>query len=415
MSTITSDFHLTEPELSPRAGERRGVLVAFILLFFALSWFTLTASFLRLSEPSMALDSWIRQISHASYYLSIVFSSVIGSILAKRMKRRSLLLGWMLAGVVLSFVSAALVDLTEWQLLTVSILLGSAFGVGMPACLALFADLVRLEVRGTTSGAIFLASNLIIAILAIALEGFEPRFLILVAGVWRAIGASLFLFFMPREKLESETKKSVSFVFIRNRRFLLYFIPWLAFCLVDFFENPIRQSLFTEIAPLASVLGLAIGSASAIVGGVVADRIGRKIPILYSFVSIGLAYAVLSFAPHSASVVYFYTVINGIAWGILTSIFILTLWGDLSQFSDREEYYAIGNAPFFLAAIIELAVMPYASFIQEGTAFSLAVFFLFLAILPLIYAPETLPEKRIKEMELKGYLEKAKKLKEKHV
>ncbi len=48
------------------------------------------------------------------------------------------------------------------------------------------------------------------------------------------------------------------------------------------------------------------------------------------------------------------------------------------------------------------------------TAFSLASFFLFVAVLPLMYANETLSEKRVKEMELKSYLEKAKKVKDKY-
>lgn len=35
---------------------------------------------------------------------------------------------------------------------------------------------------------------------------------------------------------------------------------------------------------------------------------------------------------------------------------------------------------------------------------------MFLAVLPLVYAPETLPEKHMKERELKNYLDKAKKI-----
>ena len=38
---------------------------------------------------------------------------------------------------------------------------------------------------------------------------------------------------------------------------------------------------------------------------------------------------------------------------------------------------------------------------------------LFLAVLPLVYAPETLPEKTMKDRELKKYLEKAQKIVEK--
>jgi F0F1-type ATP synthase membrane subunit b/b' len=49
-----------------------------------------------------------------------------------------------------------------------------------------------------------------------------------------------------------------------------------------------------------------------------------------------------------------------------------------------------------------------------GTTFSLAAFFLFLAVVPLMYAPETLPEKKVRERELRDYLEKAKKTKEKY-
>ncbi len=49
-----------------------------------------------------------------------------------------------------------------------------------------------------------------------------------------------------------------------------------------------------------------------------------------------------------------------------------------------------------------------------STAFTIASFFLFLAILPLIYTDETLPEKKMKERELKNYLEKAQNIRDKY-
>jgi accessory gene regulator protein AgrB len=39
--------------------------------------------------------------------------------------------------------------------------------------------------------------------------------------------------------------------------------------------------------------------------------------------------------------------------------------------------------------------------------FSFASFFLFIAVLPLFYAPETLAEKKIRELELKNYAKRA--------
>jgi hypothetical protein len=59
-------------------------------------------------------------------------------------------------------------------------------------------------------------------------------------------------------------------------------------------------------------------------------------------------------------------------------------------------------------------VVPFAGDIKAVTAFSLASFFLFVAVLPLMYAPETLPEKKIKDRELRDYLEKAKRTKDKY-
>ena len=47
------------------------------------------------------------------------------------------------------------------------------------------------------------------------------------------------------------------------------------------------------------------------------------------------------------------------------------------------------------------------------TIFSFASVFLFLAVLPLIYAPETLPEKNMKERELKTYIKKAQQIAQK--
>jgi hypothetical protein len=111
---------------------------------------------------------------------------------------------------------------------------------------------------------------------------------------------------------------------------------------------------------------------------------------------------------------YFYTAVDGIAWGILMVTFLLTIWGDLSQFGGREKYYVIGAAPFHLTRAMEPLLTSYATQIPANAAFSLASLFLFIAVLPLLYAPETLPEKKIELRRLKGYIEQAKKTREKH-
>jgi len=80
----------------------------------------------------------------------------------------------------------------------------------------------------------------------------------------------------------------------------------------------------------------------------------------------------------------------------------------------KEKYYLIGVLPFLISSYIQILFTPYAELIDVSAAFSLASFFLFLAVLPLLYAPETLPERKIKLRQLRKYVEKAKKVKEKH-
>jgi hypothetical protein len=70
----------------------------------------------------------------------------------------------------------------------------------------------------------------------------------------------------------------------------------------------------------------------------------------------------------------------------------------------------LGGLPYLLSGFLSILIEPYASAIPTTAAFSLASFFLFVAVLSLMYAPETLPEKAIKDRELKSYLEKAQKL-----
>jgi hypothetical protein len=89
-------------------------------------------------------------------------------------------------------------------------------------------------------------------------------------------------------------------------------------------------------------------------------------------------------------------------------LFILTIWGDLAQQKSGEKYYFIGILPYLLSNLTRLFFGTYiSSNVIEGTVFSFASFFLFVAILPLIYAPETISEKILKNLDLNNYVNKA--------
>ena len=80
----------------------------------------------------------------------------------------------------------------------------------------------------------------------------------------------------------------------------------------------------------------------------------------------------------------------------------------------KEKFYLIGVLPFVVSSYIQILFTPYAKLIDISAAFSLASLFLFLAVFPILLAPETLPEKKIELKRLRKYVEKAKKIREKH-
>jgi len=130
---------------------------------------------------------------------------------------------------------------------------------------------------------------------------------------------------------------------------------------------------------------------------------------------LGIGYAILGIFPDHPISPDLFTLVGSIAWGMFGAVFLMALWGDLAEDMAPEKFYAIGGLPYLLTGFLDILIAPYISeLILPPVIFSFASFFLFLAVLPLMYAPETLPEKKIKERELKKYIEKAKKIREKY-
>jgi MFS family permease len=183
------------------------------------------------------------------------------------------------------------------------------------------------------------------------------------------------------------------------------------FSLINWIEVPIVKTVFGEgFFVLITFAEVAISGIFAFVGGLISDLVGRKRIIILGFVMLGIEYAVLSFFRGVAISGYVYVFLDGISWGLFSVAFFIVLWGDLAKEGVKEKYYVIGGLPYLLSGFLQVVVGQYIESINVSTAFSLASFFLFLAILPLIYAPETLPEKRIQERQIKKYAEEAKKV-----
>jgi len=399
---------------------KRGFLVITILFVSVFGWYYMTLHMINSILSGLDMTNTHNLAVWATFYVSIIGSSILGTFLSNKVGRLKFLYTWTALGVVISFLPALLTNVTLLQVWSMSLLLGASFGLGIPSCLAYFADCTAVENRGRIGGITFLIANISVPLLTIL---FSPPFDLATISVIFALlrGMGLIVFFQkPEKQPSSQITTSVSFVSIlRDRTFLLYFVAWFMFPLVDRFERVLVDNHLLEWNPiLLDTMGVVeplVAGLSILIAGLLCDWIGRKKIVLSGFVAIGIAYAIIGFAPYSVYSWYLYFIADGVAAGILTLIFVLILWGDLAQSVSSEKYYTLGSIPFFLSGVIPLLLtQSFIGQVEIYTAFSLASFFLFAAVMPLVFAPETLPEKKMELRRLRSFADDAKKAREKY-
>jgi MFS family permease len=393
----------------------KGFVAGFIIVINTYSWFFPLYIFFE-----GILNGIVKEYTTFSYilgvhYLAALISSFVGVFVVSEFNSSDkVLISWMLMGTL----SSLLLAFTSWiisdaYLYFVSLFLGISLGFGFPSCLAYFSE-YNVENKGKHAGMTFLISGL-----GILTVGFTTTLLPFIATIaifsfWRGIGCILFLFTRPKnEKMQIGFNVSYTSV-LREKAFTLYFIPWIMYCVINYLEASLLRDFFgPEFHFFVLVAEFGIGGIVALISGYLSDIIGRKILIAFGYVMLGMGYAFLGLFANNILSWYVYVIVDGVSLGIFALAFFIVLWGELAGNKCKEKYYLLGEMPYLVLSYFGIVVKPYIQLIPVSSAFSLASFFLFLAVLPLMFAPETLPEKTIKERELKQYIEKAKKVKEK--
>ncbi len=382
------------------------LLVANAFVWYATILTVLESNFLPGGEESW-LDPNSQTIVWCVHFAGLILAALAGASLSRKFNRTKFLVFWMILNVA---ASATLFVLDNASLATAAFLAlfyGVSFGIGMPACMSNYSDSIPTEKRGRVSGMVMLVSGIAFFALGVLPLGlFEIG---VALSVWRFVG--LILLLIVQSSIIVDRKKGAdSFLQILTKRsFIAYYIPWVMFSFVNFLV-PLQPSLVGETAEITLLIQTIFLAIFAVMGGFFLDSVGRKKIAIIGFIMLGLSAAVRGIDSTSLSSLYFSAIFEGTAWGLLLVLFLLTLWGDLSYALSSDKYYALGVMPFFISMLIGLTLgKQIANDIPSANLFSLAALFLFVAVLPLFYAPETLPEKVMKDRDLKSYVEKAKK------
>jgi MFS family permease len=367
------------------------------------------------------LKTWLPQTASQSETLlifgvntgAIAISGLIGSFIVDKFKKRGIFLYlWLACGIAISIVPLGLNISNINDLTIISLIFGLYFGIGMPVTMGYHSSFISIGSRAKVGGLTFLIIGAATTIVGFLTIGSIFITCLILASV-RILGLVIFHFMRGKETPYKETDKIKYRSIITNKSFILYFFPWLMITLINFMTVPIFNKntsgdAFTFISPLEGIVYALV----AMISGFVADKWGRKRLTIIGFIMLGIGYATIGFTVNSTNLLLgtvIYSLSDGIAWGIFYVLFLLTIWGDLAQNRNSDKFFFLGALPYVSSYFMRILFTPILSTIVPTLVFSFASVFLFLAVLPLIYAPETLPEKLMKDRDLRSYIANAKK------
>lgn len=395
---FTKDLHVSH----------RKIIASTLLISGTLAWFFLINGKLidifTSITPNEPLSSNYFNIGQALFYGFAILSAIVGSFIGKTISRRKVLLSWILLGTF----STILLTLFQGILFLIisSSLLGISLGWGLPISIAFLADCTVIEERARIAGIVILATFLFAFIILLIIRTLSlglSDILILFSFVrLTSILALVIGNCDARDHLQMSTLNLQKPAY---KEFLFYLVPFGAFCVAAGLAFNLIPS--TPEFESAVLLGNSIRYVSiavfGLISGVVADRIGRKQPIIIGLIMLGVSFALLGFNLSWTSVVV-YLATSGVAWGLFLVIF-LAVPGDLCISGSREKFYAIGYI-MPLGVLLGLSAIPgWAIFSGNSSIAQLFSLFLFLSIIPILKAKETLPREKVYDRQMKEHLE----------
>ncbi len=384
-----------------------------------LAWyFVIRNQFDTLFQVSSGDKTWI-YIGSALFYFFAALSAIIGCALTSKVSHKKFLWSWVTFGAV----TQGCLILFKEEIVSIIFgpLLGISLGLGFPYTLTMFSDCTDLEERGRSSGIYLLLSFFMIACAmvannALSLGLFET---IIVLMIIKSTGfLALILDDCTGGAKKKHKKKSESwFSVLRQKDFGLYFFPWLMFLIAVVLTDhlvwaDLQKNLdYLRMMEIARPLNYAGTAIFGLISGIITDRFGRKLPIIIGLIIFGFSSALLGIAPSEISV-FVHMMTIGVAFGFLMVTYTV-IPGDIASNSKEKFYALIGVIPLTIYGGIGAIPRAFNLTVGANIVSPILSAILFLSILPVLQAPETLPQKIINARKIKEHMKKVGELMEK--
>lgn len=394
--------------LSSSKVDKSNFAAVMLLNFGALSWFFIFIFYMEDIFVTLNLNTptYASVVGNSLVYGFAIFWSIAISFIGSRIYRRKLLF----TSIILGIFSTVLLAFVEGPIFTsiVSSLMGMSLGLGLPSSMALVADNTVVENRGRASG-ITILGTFIIAFASMAIYrmlNHDLLYLILILVAVRSIGLFAMVvgnFGRPLTIAEQKIRLPTT----AYREFIYYLCPWVMFTIASSLAHSLIASanLGSEVY-LGESLRYVFIAVFGLAAGFIADRFGRKQPIIFGLATLGIGYLLLGFNMSEMSVTI-YNALSGITWGLFYVVF-LAVPGDLSTPSLREKFYALGYI-LPLTGLFALSAMPtenIGDILPPEIIAQIVGVFLFLAMYPVFRAKETLSESKRRKREIREYIDR---------
>ena len=145
------------------------------------------------------------------------------------------------------------------------------------------------------------------------------------------------------------------------------------------------------------------GSIGALLGGLMADFVGRRPSLVTGLILYGVSSAISGLA-QSYELFYLSYIGIGLTWGIFLTLYLFVVWGDLANVETHLRMYSIGLVIYYSASGVGSFVGSQFSYIPLMVASIISCLFIFLSNIPLLFAPELLTRDLSERIRLKSYI-----------
>jgi hypothetical protein len=292
---------------------------------------------------------------------------------------------------------------------------GISFSVGQLTCFAYFWRLTTSEERGRWAGLLgFIALPfyyIVDFLIAENLDFFGTVLLCIILSL-----GPLAVKFLKPEKTLSMARSKERGNYPEKRTVFLYLIPWIIFSLINATLSRNISFYISQQVPftfylLLTILQLIAVLFGALSGGIIADFLGRRLSLAIGLTLYGISSALVGLVDNYIAL-YFVYIANGLNWGILLTLYLLVVWGDLANKENHIRMYSIGLMTFYLITGIGSLFTPQIFQIPLIISSLVSCLLIFLSNIPLILAPELLPTDFRKKIKLKLFMKTLKKTRE---